>query len=153
MSLRLHLPSTQHSALSTTSLATLRAPPDNHRIRALVTARAISQRGLAPRGLRLATDRRLALTTAMWMVARVHHGAAHRGPLPLEPVAPGLADDDVLVIDIADLPERRHAIERDEPHLAGRHAHLRVVVRLGDDLRRDPRRADELPATARLHLQ
>src|SRR5205807_1066450 len=130
--------STQHSALSTTPLATLRAPPDDHRIRALVMARAIPQGGFAPWGLRLATDRRLALATTMWMVARVHHGAAHRGPLSLEPVTPSLADNDVFVIDIADLPERRHAIERDEPHLAGRHAHLRVSVRLSDDLRRNP---------------
>ena len=78
-SLRLTALSTQHY----THLPPLRAPPDDHWIRALVMPRAIAERGLAPRRLRLAADRRLALATAMWMVARVHHRAAHRRPLAL----------------------------------------------------------------------
>src|SRR5437868_4823650 len=116
--------STQHSALPL--LPPLRAPPDNHLVRALVVPRAIAERGLAPRRLRLTADRRLALATTMRRVARVHDGAAPRWPLPLVAVAPRLTDHDVLVVNIADLPERRHTVERDQPCLAGGHAHLRV---------------------------
>src|SRR5262249_23474781 len=43
----------------------------------LVVAGAIAHRGHAPRRLRLAADRGLALATAVRVVARVHHRAAH----------------------------------------------------------------------------
>ena len=58
----------------------------------LVSAGLLAHRRLAPRRLRLAADRRLALATAVGMVARVHHRSAHRRPDAEPAAAAGLAE-------------------------------------------------------------
>src|SRR6188508_277269 len=84
---------------------------------------AIAHGGLAPRGLGRHPGRGLALTTAVRMVTRVHHDASDFGPLAHVPGAAGLAEVLVLVVEVADLADGRHAAERDATHLARRHAH------------------------------
>src|SRR5205085_5723504 len=66
--------------------------------------------------------------------------------------APGLAVGDVLVLDIPDLAHGRVADDGHAPHLARRHAYLRVVAFLGDELREASRRAHQLSALARSQL-
>src|SRR4051794_37815921 len=91
--------------------ASVRRPATyDHRVGPLVVARPL-ERGLAPFRLGLATDRRLALAAAVRVVARVHHRAANGRSLAHVTAATRLADDHVLVIDVADLAERGDAIQ------------------------------------------
>ena len=59
----------------------------------------------------MAAARCLALAAAQRMVDRIHRDAAHMRPLAEPAVAAGFADRDVLVIDVAHLPDRRDAVE------------------------------------------
>src|SRR5437773_2067539 len=73
--------------------------------------------GLAPRGHRVIALA-LALAAAHRVVDGVHHRPAHRRAEP-EPAHPaGLTDRHVLVVEIAHLPDRRHAVDRHPPLLA-----------------------------------
>src|SRR5205823_2741840 len=60
--------------------ALLRSAADDELVRRLLLAGALAHCRLAPGRLRLPADRRLALATAMRMVARVHRRAAHGRP-------------------------------------------------------------------------
>src|SRR5439155_1575199 len=84
------------------------ATTDDHLSGRLVLAGAQPHRGLAPWCLRRHPGRRLPLAAAVWMVARVHHHAANlRAPAHM--AAPSrLADVLVLVLQVADLSNRRH---------------------------------------------
>src|SRR4030095_16773759 len=95
------------------------APPHNKAISARVMARPYAAGRLTPLGLggRHPT-RRAALATAMGMVARVHHRSANFGPAPHPAFAPGLANSNILVVQVADLPNCRQAVEMDLSHLA-----------------------------------
>src|SRR6202007_3233863 len=55
--------------------------------------------------------------------------------------------------DVADLPDRRHAILRNLASLAGRQLHQRVFFFLRDQLRRPTRRPHHLSTLARLQFQ
>src|SRR5206468_10855950 len=66
-------------------------------------SRAVAERGLAPGGLRVATGARLALATAVRMVAGVHGRAADLGALTQPAAATRLAARLVLVLDVTDL--------------------------------------------------
>src|SRR5687767_5788929 len=70
---------------------------------------AVAHGGLAPWGLGRHPRRGLALTTTVGMVTRVHDDAPDLGPLAHVPGAAGLAEVLVLVIEVADLADRRHA--------------------------------------------
>src|SRR6187401_1962215 len=105
---------------------------------------AVAHGGLAPRGLRRHPGRGFAFATTMRMVARVHDDTSDLGPLAHVPGAAGLAEILVLVVEVADLADGGHATHRDAPHLARRHADRGVVAFLGEQLRRGPRRADDL---------
>src|SRR5262249_53736230 len=121
-------------------------------VRALVAARAVSKRRLAPRCLWLAADWRAALTAAVRVVHRVHHRAAHvRAPTQVTR-APGLANAHVLVIQVAHLPDGRHALDVDQALLAGGEADLGVVAGLPQELRRAARAAHQLAAAAGVEL-
>src|SRR5690606_35275908 len=62
------------------ALALLAPPADNVLIRALVSARPVTQRRLAPRRLRAGhTDGRAPLTTTLWVSTRVHRGTTDIG--------------------------------------------------------------------------
>ena len=92
--------------------------------------------------------RGLALATTVRMVARVHHHAADLGPLPKVSGAAGLAEVLVLVIEVADLADRGHAADRDAAHLARRESHRGELAFLGQQLRRDTGRPDDLATLA-----
>src|SRR4051812_11366109 len=94
----------------------------------LVDAGAVAHRGLAPRRLRRHAGWALALAAAMRMVARVHHDAADFRSLTHVAGAPGLAEVLVLVVEVADLSHRRHALDADTADFARRQADLRVVA-------------------------
>src|SRR5947208_547093 len=68
------------------------APADDELVGVLATSRAITHRRLAPWRLRLSAPGRLALTTTVWVISRVHGGAAYGGPNAHPARAPGLAD-------------------------------------------------------------
>ena len=94
----------------------------------------------------------LALAAAVGVVDRVHGGAAGLRPDALVPVPSGLPDRDVLVVGVADRPDRGAAVRRDHAHLPGGKAQGRVAALLRDELDRRSRRAAELAAAARRHL-
>src|SRR5437763_2661843 len=88
-------------------------------VRALVLlARAIAERRLAPRRDRMAPRRGRALAAAVRVVDRVHRGSARLRPLAQVARPPGLADRDVLVLDVPDRSDGRPAVDRDHAHLA-----------------------------------
>ena len=86
------------------------------------------------------------------MIDRIHHHAANRRLDAHPALAPGLADGHVFVLDVAELTDRSHAIHVHLAHFAGRQAYLRVFAFLGQKLRRAARRAHQLAAFARPHL-
>src|SRR5690242_4108876 len=96
--------------------------------------------------------RGLAFTTAERVVHRVHRHAADVRPLAEPAAAAGLADRHVLVIEIADLADRRHALDVDLPDFARRHAHRRVGALAGHQLHRRARAARDLAALAGTQL-
>src|SRR5215216_1064451 len=60
-------------------LISLCALPHDELVCRLAMASLLAHRDLAPLGLRLAADRRLALASAVGVVARIHRRPAHRG--------------------------------------------------------------------------
>src|SRR5690348_13263259 len=94
----------------------------------------------------------LAFTAAERMVDRVHRHAADVRTLTEPAAAAGLADRDVLVIEVADLADRGEALHVDLADLARRHLDRRVLAFLGDQLHRRSGAARDLPALARLQL-
>ena len=108
--------------------------------------------GNAPRRARRASARRLALAAAVGMIHRVHGDAAHRRPPALPAVAAGLADALVLVLDVADLPDRRPALLVDLARLAGGQPDERPAALARHQLRARAGRADHLAALAALEL-
>src|SRR3954454_15682628 len=126
---------------------------DDQLVRFLVLrASALAERRHAPRRDRMPAALRLALAATVGVVDGVHRGAAHRRPLALPAAAPGLAPVDVLVVDVADLADRRAAREEDAAHLAGRKTEDRMRAVLRHELDARARRARHLGAAARLQL-
>src|SRR5436309_14673924 len=82
-------------------------------------ARLVALGGLAPRRHRVVALA-LALAAPHRVVDRVHRGAPHGRAEPQPPLAAGLADRHVLVVEVADLPHGGHADERDHADLARR---------------------------------
>ena len=121
-------------------------------IRALVVARLVALGRDAPRRHRVAAARGLAFTAAERVVDRVHRDAAHVRPLPEPAAAAGLADRHVLVIEVADLADRREALDVDLADLARRHLDRRVLAFLGHHLHARSGAARDLAALARPQL-
>jgi hypothetical protein len=95
---------------------------------------------------------RTAFASAHRVIDRVHRDAAVVRA-PAEPArAPRLAERDVRVVDIRDLPDRGAALEVNHADLAGGQAELRVVAVLRHERRRRAGGAHELAALALLHL-
>src|SRR5919205_380363 len=136
------------SSLYTAEVLLHAAVAHDHVRGALVLARLVAARRLAPGRHGVTAARGLALAAAVRVVYRVHRDAAHRGADALPARAARLAVRDVLVLDVPDLPDGRVADHGDAPDLARGHAHLRVVALLGDELREAARRAHELAALA-----
>src|SRR5918998_2481265 len=81
----------------------------DHLLRALVVARLVAARRLAPRGDGVASARSLALAAAVRVIDRVHRDAANLRPQAVPARAARLAETHVLVLDVPDLPDRRVA--------------------------------------------
>src|SRR5215831_13843154 len=95
----------------------------------------------------------LALASAHRMVDGIHDGAAHRRPEALPAHPAGLPHRHVLVVEVADLADGRHAVEPHLAHLARGQLDVGVVALLGEELREGARAPAELPALAGLELQ
>src|SRR3954466_7750632 len=131
-------------------LATL----DDESIGALGVARLVTLRGDAPRRHRVTAARGLALTAAERVIDRVHRHAADVRADAQPPAAAGLADRDVLVVEITDLPDRRVALDVDLARLARRHLDRGVLAFLGHHLHPGAGAARDLAAAAgpQLHV-
>src|SRR5580704_5344597 len=109
------------------SLLLLASAVHNKLVGALVIARLVSAGRLAPRRHRMPSARGLAFTAAMRMVNWVHRNAPVMRTLA-QPARPSrLADGDILVVDVPDLPDRRHAVLRNLARLTRRQLHQRVL--------------------------
>src|SRR4051812_20902063 len=138
--------------LSSTPSALRLTPPHDVLLRGLIAPRLVAHGWLAPGRLRLAANRRLALTTPMGMVAGVHRRAAHVRP-PAQPATPtGFTDLERPVLRVAYGPDRRHAGDLHAAHLPARQAQGRPVAFLGHELRPRPSAAHHLGAAAGLQL-
>src|SRR6202022_419545 len=93
----------------------------------LIVTRLVPTRRLSPRRYRMASTGGLPLAAAMGMVHRIHrYAAVHR--TPSQPArASSFSDGHVFVVDVAHLPDRRHAILRAFAGLTGRQLHHRVL--------------------------
>src|SRR5437868_11006802 len=91
---------------------------DDERVSPLIVACLVPAGGLAPRRHRMASAGGLAFAAAMRMIHRVHRNAAVMRTFPQPACPSGFPDGDVLVIGVADLPDRRHAVLRDFARLA-----------------------------------
>src|SRR5438445_267666 len=113
--------------------------------------RLVARGRLAPRGHRVIALA-LALAAAHRVVDGVHHRAAHRRA-EAEPAHPArLPDRYVLVIEVAHLPDRRHAVDRHHSHLARRQLERRPLALLRQELRLRAGAPAHLRAAARLEL-
>ena len=113
----------------------------------------ITHSRLAPGGNRTGTaDRGAALTTTVRMVVGVHDGAADGGTDTHVTGTAGLADVDVLMVDVADLADDCDAVRADETDFAGRQTDLRILRVLGHQLGVVTGGADELCAAAGVDL-
>src|SRR5699024_7841953 len=110
-----------------------RAPSNNHRVCALVLARALERRS-TPRSLGLATNRRAPLTTTVRVVVGVHCRTTNVRALAHVTAASSLTDLEVLMIHVANLTKCGHAAEVNHANFTARHAQLAIVVDLGHQL-------------------
>src|SRR5438094_8320902 len=108
-------------------------------------------RRLAPRSHRMIALP-LALAAAHRVIDGIHHRAAHRRTeaAPANPTR--LADRDVLVVEVAHLPDGRHARERDQAHLARGQLERGSLAFLREKLGLGARAPAELRAAAGLEL-
>src|SRR5688572_12719091 len=90
----------------------------------------------------------LSLAAAERVVHGVHRHAAHMRLLAQPPVASGLADGHVLVIEIADLPNGCDALDMDLADFTRGHPNRRIVAFPGDELHRRTRAPRNLSTLA-----
>src|SRR5713226_5915975 len=119
--------------------------------RARPAPRLVTLGRLAPRRHRVVALA-LAFAAAHRVIDGIHHGAAHRGPESLPPHPSGLADGDVLMLQIADLSHRSHALELHLTDLARRALDIGVVAFFRQHLCHGAGAAAELAALTGLAL-
>src|SRR6516164_9759342 len=112
--------------LSTSKL--LLSPLNDESVSPLRIARFVALRGHPPWRHRVPATGRLALTAAERVIHRVHRHATHVRPDAEPAAAAGLADRDILMIEIADLPHRRVTLDVDLANLSGRQLDRRVLA-------------------------
>src|SRR3990172_485579 len=131
----------------------LLAPLHDQAVAGLALARLRPQSGLAPRTHRSRHAYRGApLAAAVRVTGRIHGHPAHRRPPPQPALAAGLADLDRFVLGIPNLPNRRLAVQQDQPHLARGQTQVGEVALLGHDLRAAAGGPHQLPATPGVQL-
>ena len=94
----------------------------------------------------------LSLTAAVRMVDRIHDDSTNVWPTAEPSRAPRFADGNILMIEIADLPDGRHTGSQNSPHLPGLQSHLHIAFFAAHNLGKTAGAADQLPALARLQL-
>src|SRR5208282_5030480 len=118
----------------------------------LVVARLLAQRRESPRRLRVIALY-LAFTTAVRVIDRVHSHAAN-GWLDTAPArAACFAEGFVFVVEVANLANRRHALQRKLANFAGRQFDQRNVAFFAQELRRAACRANHLSAAPGIQLE
>src|SRR5258705_1947002 len=121
-------------------------------VRSLVPAGLLAQRGESPRRLRVvALD--LTFSSAVRMIHRVHGHTAHGGLDAAPPRASGLAERFILMVKVANLANRSHAIDRKLAHFAAGHLHQREIAFFTQKLRRATRGPNRLPAASGVQFQ
>src|SRR5690606_2828623 len=128
-----------HRSGSCSALLAGTTATDDELVARLVRAAGTALR-LAPGADRVTPTGRLALTTTVRVVDRVHGHAADRGALALPPHPAGLAPADVRLLGVADLTDRRTAAQVDVADLPRGHPELAVGPLLRDELHRGARR-------------
>src|SRR5215469_1994689 len=128
------------------------APLYNHAVRRFLLSRLRSQRREAPRGLRM-ISLHASFTAAVRMIHRIHRHASHRWPTTMPPRPTRFAVRHVLMIQISELPDGRHAIHRKLPSLTRRQLHQSDLAFLAQKLRRAARGPHELSAFSGRKLQ
>src|SRR5260370_10101315 len=125
---------------------------DNVLVGALVVPRLFPQRREGPWRLRMiALD--LAFAASVRMIHGAHCHAANGGLLPVPPRAASFAVSFVLMVEVADLANRRHALDGKLAHFAGRQLHQPDVAFFAQQLRRAAGRAHHLPAAPALQFK
>src|SRR5438128_12397525 len=104
----------------TNDYSSLRSPLNNELVGALVVARLVAARRLAPGRHRIAPAGGLAFAATVRMIHWIHRHAAHRRALAQPARTASLANRNVFVLDIAHLSDSCHAIHRDFANLARR---------------------------------
>src|ERR1700727_3002196 len=105
----------------------LTASLHNHAVARTLLSRLRPQRRETPRRLRV-VSLHAAFTAAVRMVHRVHGHTAIRRPSSVQTRAARLAVSHILVIQIAQLPDRRHAIDAELAHFARRQLDQREIT-------------------------
>src|SRR5688572_11022991 len=100
----------------------------------------------------MAAARGAAFAAAVRMVDRVHGDAADVRAATEPTLAAGLADDDILVVGVADRADRGQALARHEAQLARAQLDLGVARVLADELGVVAGRTGELAAAGLLEL-
>src|ERR1041385_992034 len=93
---------------------------NDHLLRALVLARLVTARRLAPGRHRIASGGSLAFIAAVRVVHRIHRHTAHvrTNSFPTRPAC--LTQRNIFVLDIADLAHGSAALNRHPPHFTDR---------------------------------
>src|SRR6185503_13068007 len=142
---------TAHSVASL-PLALLLPTTDDVLVGELALAGLLALRQKPPRRARMPAARGFSFTAAHRVIHGVHRDAPHVRPAAQPARFARLADHDVLVVFVADLPDRAPALRRDLAHLAGREPQDRIVAFLRHDLAEGAGAAGDLPALPRRHL-
>src|SRR5487761_146948 len=128
------------------------APLNKQTNRRLPLARLRAQSGKAPRRLRMVALH-AAFPAAVGMIHRIHRDAANRGPASMPARAARLAVGDVFMVQIAELADGSHALERKLPRFPGRQLDESNIALLAEQLRRAAGGTHELAALAGRHLE
>src|SRR5207302_3671551 len=135
---------------TSTSVALLPAL-DNKLVGALVVPGLFAQRRESPGRLRMiALD--APFTAAVRMIHGVHGYAADRGPDAPPTRAPGLSEGFILMVEIAHLANRGHAIHGKFANFAGRQLYESDLAFLAQQLRRAACRTNDLSAAPGVEL-
>ena len=89
---------------------------------------------------------------AMRMIDWVHNDTTDMRAFSLPSVASGFSYRNVLVIDISNLPDRRHARPQDPAHFPGLQANLDIIPVTAHHLCKASGTSNQLPALAELQL-
>src|ERR1039458_6332874 len=94
----------------------------------------------------------LALAATHRMINRITRHTARNAATTKPAIASGLAEHDIYVIGVADLPDRTVAFTVNQAKLARRHFDGHIIAFASRDLRSHPRAAANLPAMPAMQL-